>query len=78
MDISRRRAKLALSLLSGAVLSLAPVPRASGQSTGTIEGTAVDSGGVDDWSTSVSMRGFQVHLDEAQIGTTSLNTTLSF
>ena len=29
-----------------------------------------DTYGIDDWSTSVSMRGFQVHLDEAQIGTT--------
>ena len=29
-----------------------------------------DAFGADDWSTSVSMRGFQVHLDEAQIGTT--------
>ena len=29
-----------------------------------------DSYGTDDWSTSVSMRGFQVNLDEAQIGTT--------
>ena len=29
-----------------------------------------DAYGIDDWSTSVSMRGFQVHLDEAQIGTT--------
>ena len=29
-----------------------------------------DTYGADDWSTSISMRGFQVHLDEAQIGTT--------
>ena len=29
-----------------------------------------DSYGTDDWSTSISMRGFQVNLDEAQIGTT--------
>ena len=29
-----------------------------------------DAFGTDDWSTSVSMRGFHVHLDEAQIGTT--------
>ena len=29
-----------------------------------------DTYGGDDWSTSISMRGFQVHLDEAQIGTT--------
>ena len=29
-----------------------------------------DAYGIDDWSTGVSMRGFQVHLDEAQIGTT--------
>ena len=29
-----------------------------------------DTYGIDDWSTSISMRGFQVHLDEAQIGTT--------
>ena len=45
MDISRRRTKLVLFLLSGAVLSLAPASPASGQSTGTIEGTAIDSGG---------------------------------
>ena len=29
-----------------------------------------DAYGTDDWSTSISMRGFQVNLDEAQIGTT--------
>ena len=29
-----------------------------------------DTYGIDDWSTGVSMRGFQVQLDEAQIGTT--------
>ena len=29
-----------------------------------------DAYGTDDWSTSISMRGFQVNLDDAQIGTT--------
>ena len=43
MDVSRRRAKLVLLLLSAAVLSLAPASPANGQSTGTIAGTAVDS-----------------------------------
>ena len=38
-----------------------------------LPGVSIEEGGAygfDDWSSSISMRGFQVHLDEAQIGTT--------
>ena len=38
-----------------------------------VPGVSIQEGdpyGTDDWSTSISMRGFQVNLDEAQIGTT--------
>ena len=38
-----------------------------------LPGVSVQEGGAygfDDWSSGISMRGFQVHLDEAQIGTT--------